>query len=1460
MVYVGPPFDEFGVILPKDVEGDIVDDSERKNCSTRVAVMDIAVLINVDAFNYNSFERMKSVIQDLLNEYFDLSPDVAQLAVIIYSGIAEVPITLGGYDDKAELFEVLSRIKIGIKEHPSLIVGVNAAKQQFVSFGRENVGKLMIVMTDGGDMYGEDRLEDKSISMVVVGKREFEEEIRDWTESYILVDSWEELRANTIARMIEKECLLGRIFIPTKRISPKLKSRRLEIFASSLVPTDESGATIYPGLDISKHLSANERKGWDAVGAGKLLPTDQDGILIDMNGLNRRPIVAHLVDRSLESPYSVKHHHNITVVKRTEKMTVATNPTQYPVIGPDNILSRDDSDNYANSAERAIVHDDIRKALGPGDGTVPTNDAAGFVYSKSRQSGAILCNYSNMRLGYPLALENADETSAHINTDDKSASTSFNGEPLTNNRSSSVATDAGRSYHISQKKLTGKLLLTTTGGNFSHLAADPSKTPRINTWTSALLHCVVSSNIDVLLIMDSSSSIGVIDHRIMKDLIKNFIINYFNLQRNHVRVGVMKYGDKVEILTSLGNYNSQSEVLSRISETSRILGGSNLGQALLDASKEFLVFGSKDIPRIMIIFSNGQPRGDLKENARLLRDDIKAHIFLVDVGNQHDNAQNLAIVGESNSHRIITSDEWNNIDSETLRPFVDELCKLVPQERDKTSINSSTPTKQTEMRLSTPTGVCNRVDFQADIIFVLDSSDNLISEEYANLKESIGMLVDRTIHLSPDIVRVGLVEYGDMALIRVPLGHYDHKVELLANISNGTQVGGTPIILRGLHAAREQFQQNGRNGVSRILILITSGADRGNVAFAADDIRQHLNVSIFVLVVNATKRMQMMLNRLVGNEYKQQRIISISSSTKLHELKLLQIGQALCSSVNIAAATVFPEQETPHRTTKRDINYAKKKLKKDEMSRSSIRYWKTTTENFAPTSLCKNGFLRPYQLSIVVDSTAKSPEKDFRLVLNHVADFLKMQFSQKGKIIQLNLVGVDSDGVSLKAANFGVGSVDKIFAKIMQKKNDESSPKLGRGIEEAVLLAEEYAVKGVTRIILIISADGTSSDDAIRSARYARDQYGHGVVAISIRTPFSELLKQLSLESSAKVIHFPNWSVKNELFQEWIAHAFCNYVFVPVTTKTKLTSITGPSTRNISKISMDDATNIEVTPLSANSLIVSWTCCTNNKADYVILYTPDLSLSKEYWQKVNATCRDSFGRKIDGLTPNNTYTVCVETLQLFADKFAPLNLNECETVRLDSDTTTPPKRKLDSQSVSQCQCICTDNGEALVKPACGTVMDPFRPISTLPPAIDGECSCSMPSKGGQCPSGYFFNRGQCYDVNECQQQNGGCSHGCVNTPGDFYCACPYGMVRDPADPKLCINVASSFDRIAALFGQYLYANQFNASATSVEKSDARTDSKIVKYKATVKSGDDKTISFEWSLVPTIVQKALKRLL
>lgn len=94
----------------------------------------------------------------------------------------------------------------------------------------------------------------------------------------------------------------------------------------------------------------------------------------------------------------------------------------------------------------------------------------------------------------------------------------------------------------------------------------------------------------------------------------------------------------------------------------------------------------------------------------------------------------------------------------------------------------------------------------------------------------------------------------------------------------------------------------------------------GNAARAAEDLRERLEVDFFVLAVNTTREARMMLNRLVGDEFIQQRIITISGAHKLQGAELVQIGQALCGNIEPAAATIRPPPETPHRTTKREVD------------------------------------------------------------------------------------------------------------------------------------------------------------------------------------------------------------------------------------------------------------------------------------------------------------------------------------------------------------------------------------------------------------------------------------------------------------------------------------------------------------------------------------------------------------
>ncbi|KFD47426.1 hypothetical protein M513_11695 [Trichuris suis] len=107
-------------------------------------------------------------------------------------------------------------------------------------------------------------------------------------------------------------------------------------------------------------------------------------------------------------------------------------------------------------------------------------------------------------------------------------------------------------------------------------------------------------------------------------------------------------------------------------------------------------------------------------------------------------------------------------------------------------------------------------------------------------------------------------------------------------------------------------------------------------------------------------------------------------------------------------------------------------------------------------------------------------------------------------------------------------------------------------------------------------------------------------------------------------------------------------------------------------------------------------------------------------------------------------------------------------------------------------------------------------VTPVPPGAEQSCNCLRPQQGEQCPDGYLMkSNGICYDIDECAYRNGGCSQGCVNTAGSFYCACPYGMVRDPENPFQCATTDSFLAKLSKLFTVYVW-DKIRGNALSLE--------------------------------------------
>lgn len=77
--------------------------------------------------------------------------------------------------------------------------------------------------------------------------------------------------------------------------------------------------------------------------------------------------------------------------------------------------------------------------------------------------------------------------------------------------------------------------------------------------------------------------------------------------------------------------------------------------------------------------------------------------------------------------------------------------------------------------------------------------------------------------------------------------------------------------------------------------------------------------------MNASEEAKVMLNRIVGEVWAQQRIIAASGANKLQGFELAQVAYALCRNTPVGP-TVEPLYTLSHRTTKREastMNYLK---------------------------------------------------------------------------------------------------------------------------------------------------------------------------------------------------------------------------------------------------------------------------------------------------------------------------------------------------------------------------------------------------------------------------------------------------------------------------------------------------------------------------------------------------------
>ncbi len=144
------------------------------------------------------------------------------------------------------------------------------------------------------------------------------------------------------------------------------------------------------------------------------------------------------------------------------------------------------------------------------------------------------------------------------------------------------------------------------------------------------LGCNETAQADIVLLVDSSGSIGESDFEEVREFLHAFV-GVFNLTPNKVKVGLAQFSDRPYQEFLLGEYLDKRDLQQKLNGLIYRGGGTNTGQALTFIRENYFSLARKNVPGITIVITDGDSNDDVEEPSQRLRN-LGVFIFVIRVG------------------------------------------------------------------------------------------------------------------------------------------------------------------------------------------------------------------------------------------------------------------------------------------------------------------------------------------------------------------------------------------------------------------------------------------------------------------------------------------------------------------------------------------------------------------------------------------------------------------------------------------------------------------------------------------------------------------------------------------------------------------------------------------------------------------------------------------------------------
>ncbi|XP_047196684.1 collagen alpha-6(VI) chain [Hippoglossus stenolepis] len=377
--------------------------------------------------------------------------------------------------------------------------------------------------------------------------------------------------------------------------------------------------------------------------------------------------------------------------------------------------------------------------------------------------------------------------------------------------------------------------------------------------------CKKTIQADIIFLVDGSKSIGRTNFTIMQTFMES-VVNETKVGKNQTRFGVIMFSTTTKSIFTLKEYSTRQEVRTAISALTRPNEDTHTAKALAYSLPFFEAENggraALQVPQILMVITDGDATDytNLAEPSLALQ---KKGIRVFSIGVGEANKNQLMTMAGQDSSRVFYVDKFDGLKT-LFKNISGVLC-----------INAKP--------------ACEKQ--KADLVFLLDQSESILSKDYSLLQNFTAELV-KNFKVGEDLVHVGLARFNHNFQDEFYLNKFNSEQAVTKHIMDMKQSEGGTLIGMALNSIREYFKASrgsrGSAGISQNLVLITDGKSQDDVVDAAHALKA-LGIEVFVIGIGKVHHMQLL--QITNTE----KVFTVENFGSLEKIKQ-KVTKTICKS------------------------------------------------------------------------------------------------------------------------------------------------------------------------------------------------------------------------------------------------------------------------------------------------------------------------------------------------------------------------------------------------------------------------------------------------------------------------------------------------------------------------------------------------------------------------------------